>query len=152
MTQIPQLEPIFNEKIVKQLIRDEGKVAHAYYDSLGFLTIGVGHLIDARKGGTLPDFIITTLLEHDIEKHGNELFAALPWAKNLDPPRRAVLINMAFNLGVKGLLGFANTLAAVKDGAWANAAHRMLQSKWADQVGARATRLAEQMRTGEWVD
>ena len=142
--------PIFNEKIVAQLKRDEGVVPHAYQDSLGFWTIGVGHLIDQRKGGKLPDFIVDVLLEHDIEHHGKELFTALPWVKDLDPARQGVLINMAFNLGVNGLLGFANTLAAIKARDFAGAADRMLQSKWASQVGPRATRLALQMRTGEW--
>lgn len=142
--------PVFNEKITAQLKRDEGVIPHAYQDSLGYWTIGAGHLIDQRKGGKLPDFVIDVLLEHDIEKHGQELFAKLPWVKDLDPARQGALINMAFNLGVDGLLGFTNTLSAVEARDFAVAAQRMLQSKWASQVGPRATRLAEQMRTGEW--
>ena len=138
------------EKLRAQLIRDEGKVAHAYQDSLGYWTIGVGHLIDKAKGGALPDFIIDTLLEHDIEKHKRELIAALPWFTDLDPPRQAVLVNMAFNLGTAGLLKFTNTLRAIRSGSYSEAAMHMLESKWATQVGVRAQRLAAQMETGVW--
>jgi lysozyme len=66
----------------------------------------------------------------------------------LDPVRARVLQNMAFNLGIDGLLGFKNTLSAVKAKNWAAASQGMLSSRWAEQVGARAQRLAKMMRTG----
>lgn len=128
----------------------EGRVAHAYQDSLGFWTIGVGHLIDKAKGGRLPEPIIDALLDLDIYEHATELEKALPWVKNLDGARRAVLVDMAFNLGVAGLLGFKNTLKAVQEGRWADASAGMLASKWATQVKGRATRLAKMMETGQW--
>jgi len=56
---------------------------------------------------------------------------------------------MAFNLGTKGLMKFKNTLALIQAGKFDDAAHAMLASKWASQVGIRATRLARQMQTGE---
>ena len=40
----------------------EGRVAHAYIDSEGYTTIGVGRLIDKRKGGRLTDREIDYLL------------------------------------------------------------------------------------------
>lgn len=128
----------------------EGRVPYAYRDSLGYLTIGVGHLVDRARGGRLPEHIIDALLDWDIEQKQKELFAALPWVRDLDPVREAVLTDMAFNLGIQGLLGFKRTLAAVKDGRWQDAATFMLQSKWAGQVGVRALRLSDMMRTGEW--
>lgn len=139
-----------SEKLKAQLIRDEGRIPHAYFDSLGYCTIGVGHLIDERRGGKLPDHIIDALLEYDIEEHTKELLKELPWVAQLDEPRRAVMINMAFNLGVKGLLKFTNTLMFVREGDYAKAATNMLQSLWARQVGNRAKRLATQMETGQW--
>ncbi len=39
------------QSITQQLRRDEGEVLHAYQDSLGYWTIGIGVLIDKRKGG-----------------------------------------------------------------------------------------------------
>lgn len=139
-----------NEKLRAQLIRDEGVVAHAYQDSRGFWTIGVGHLIDERKGGSLPQAIIDDILDYDIEKHANALIKKFPWVTDLDPIRQAVLVNMAFNLGVDGLAQFTQTLAAVRSGDYESAFMHMLNSAWATQVGIRATRLATQMRTGEW--
>ncbi len=130
--------------------RHEGRVPHAYQDSLGYWTIGVGHLIDGRKGGKLPEHIIDAILDWDIMEVEKELAKALPWVIQLDAVRYAVLVDMAFNLGVPGLLAFAHTLAYVRAGAWPQAADAMLQSKWAGQVGPRAQRLAGMMRSGLW--
>jgi lysozyme len=128
----------------------EGRVPYGYPDSLGYLTIGVGHLIDKRKGGKLPEQLIDALLDYDINVHAEGLRNALSWVKNLDPVRYAVLVDMAFNLGVAGLLTFKNTLRAVEEGRYLDASAGMLASKWATQVGSRARRLARMMSTGSW--
>lgn len=127
----------------------EGRVPHAYEDSLGYLTIGIGHLVDQRKGGRLPDAIIDALFEHDLHEHTNELFAHLPWARDLDPVRQAAMIDAYFNLR-RNLLGFKVALAHMQSGNWEAAAAAMLDSKWAKQVGRRANRLAGMIKTGEW--
>jgi len=134
----------------KLLVLHEGVVPYAYQDSLGYWTIGVGHLIDRRKGGRLSEFIIWQLLDSDYAEVEADLDRVLPWARDLDPVRRHVLIDMGFNLGITGLLGFQNTLAAVKDRRWEDASKGMLASRWASQVGRRSVRLAEMMRTGTW--
>ena len=139
------------DDLARQLRRDEGVVEHAYIDSEGWTTIGVGRLIDKRKGGRLRDDEIEYLLQNDITEKTDELIRRLPWVAALDEARKGVLINMAFNLGVSGLLGFRKTLALVKAGDYARASVEMLDSKWARQVKGRATRLSEQMRTGKWV-
>lgn len=137
---------------VRELIQlHEGRIPYAYSDSLGYLTIGIGHLIDQRKGGRLPDAIIDALFEHDLHEHANELFALLPWVRDLDPVRQAVLIDMFFNMR-RGLLGFKETLRHLEAGSWDAAAAAMLESKWATQVKTRATRLATMVRSGEWPD
>ena len=139
------------EKLTAQLKRDEGTKAIAYQDHLGFLTIGVGRLIDSRKpgAGLRPDEI-DYLLRNDIADRVEALTKALPWLDRLDEARQGVLLNMAFQLGTAGLLGFKSTLALVAAGKYAEAAEQMLKSKWATQTPARAKRLAEQMKTGEW--
>lgn len=137
-------------ELTKQLNRDEGRKPAAYQDHLGFWTIGVGRLVDARKGGGLRDDEINYLLRNDIEDRINALTKALPWFQNLDDARKGVLLNMAFQLGTAGLLGFKNTLEQIRAGAYATAAGMMLQSKWATQTPERAARLAKQMETGVW--
>ena len=139
------------EQLTAQLRRDEGTKATAYQDHLGFWTIGVGRLIDSRKpgAGLRPDEI-DYLLRNDINDRVQALKNALPWFDRLDKARQGILLNMAFQLGTAGLLGFKSTLALIAAGKYAEAAEQMLKSKWATQTPARAKRLAEQMKTGEW--
>ena len=134
----------------EQLKRDEGVVNHAYQDSLGFTTIGVGRLIDANRGGGLSDSEVDYLLNNDITDKTAQVLAALPWASKLSRPRFAVLVNMAFQMGIGGLLQFKRTLGSIEDGQYGEAAKEMLDSTWAKQTPARAHRMALQMETGEW--
>jgi lysozyme len=133
-----------------QLRRDEGEVLHAYQDSLGYWTIGIGILIDKRKGGGLRPEESVFVFENRLRLVNEELDKRIPWIGKLDPVRRGVLINMAFQMGVGGLLGFENTLAMIEKGDYQGAAKGMLNSLWAKQTRARAQRLSNQMRTGEW--
>jgi lysozyme len=136
--------------LTEQLRRDEGEVPHAYQDSLGYWTIGVGRLIDERRGGGLSPDEIDYLLDNDIKAKTHEVLQALPWAAKLSEPRRAVLVNMAFQMGTKGLLAFHRTLGSIEDGQYGEAAVEMLDSTWAKQTPARAMRLATQMESDEW--
>lgn len=138
------------EQLAKQLRRDEDEVLSAYTDSLGYLTIGVGRLIDKRKGGGITPEESAYLLDNDIDKRLKGIRVALPWFDSLDEARQGVLLNMAFQMGIDGLLGFKNTLAMVKAGNYAGAAAGMLESKWAKQTPERAGRLSDQMKDGEW--
>lgn len=133
-----------------QLMEFEGRVPYAYPDSMGFLTIGVGRLVDKRKGGHLSDAEIDFLLDNDIAAKSAEVLTALTWVAAMNEPRQAVVIGMSFQLGLKGLLGFTGTLEAMRDERYADAAERMRQSLWARQTPERARRLAHQMEVGEW--
>lgn len=136
--------------LVQQLRRDEGEVLHAYQDSLGFLTIGVGVLIDPRKGGGITAEESALLLDNRLKAKDAELRARLPWFAQLDEIRQAALLNMAYQLGVDGLMGFVKMLAALRDQRWHDAEGQALNSLWARQTPARARRIARQFATGEW--
>jgi lysozyme len=139
------------ENLNKQLRIDEGVVAHAYQDSLGFWTIGIGRLIDKRRGGGLSQEEISYLLSNDIESKSRDLFKALPWLKAAPEPVRGALVNMAFQMGVAGVLGFTTTLGLIKDGKYKEASEQMLKSKWAVQTPERAKRMAKQVEIQQWV-
>jgi len=148
--QSPELLNNFLTQATNQIKSDEGLVLHAYKDSLGFLTIGYGRLIDKAKGGGITKQEAEYLLSHDIAYKLGQLYAQLPWITKLNDARKGVLLNMAFQLGVQGLMGFKNTLNKIEAGDYEGASVNMLQSKWATQTPERAKRMAEQMRTGKW--
>jgi lysozyme len=130
-------------------------VPWAYKDSLGFLTIGVGHLIDKAKGGRIPEHIIDALLDYDIQTHRDELYQSAPWVLGLDDVRRAVLVDMAFNLSVEpfdgdGFKDWGIFVSQVKRKEYGAAAANMRSTLWAQQVGPRAERLAKMMESGQW--
>lgn len=137
------------------LILHEKRVPWYYPDDLGYATIGVGHLIDKRKGGRLPDFIIDALLDYDIDVHKKALLAVQPWVLGLSPVRQAVMYDMTFNLGIEpfdgdGFKDWPTFVNQVRTGQWAAAAANMRSTVWAGQVGTRAVRLANMMERGTW--
>jgi len=137
-------------KTTKQLRRHEGFVSHAYKDSLGYLTIGYGRLIDKEKNGGITQDEAEYLLANDINGVYESLTHYLSFFKNLDAPRQAVLLNMAFQMGVHGLRQFKNTLRLIEAGNYNGAADNMLESLWAQQTPNRAQEMSTQMRTGVW--
>ena len=138
-------------QLTHQLTRDEGRKSTVYQDHLGFWTVGVGRLVDARKpgAGLRPDEI-DYLLRNDINDRIEALTRAIPWFQDLDDVRKGVLLNMAFQMGTVGLLNFKNTLRMIERGDYDGAAVGMLASKWATQTPERAQRLARQMKEGVW--
>lgn len=132
--------------MVSQLRLHEGERLKPYRCTAGKLTIGVGRNLEDR-GITREESAY--LLANDIANEERELLRALPWVAQLDEVRQRVLLDMSFNLGIVGLLGFKNTLATIRAGDYTKAASMMLDSKWARQVGQRAERLSRMMATGK---
>ena len=147
-----------NKEILKEQIkRHEGEVLEVYADSLGYLTLGVGHLIkedDAEHGqpaGTpVSQEVVDAYYESDFDKHveetihvfegkGGEDFYALP------EEIQHVLVNMTFNLGGTRFAKFNNMWSAVVEGDWKRMAVEMEDSRWFHQVGRRSKELQEQV-------
>lgn len=135
-------------KLATQLEIDEGKRARIYTDTVGKVTVGVGRNLSDRD--LFPDEI-ALMLKNDIASVERDLDRALPWWRELTEARQNVLGNMCFNLGIDRLKGFVNTLTLIRARRYDAAAAEMLNSTWAKQVGARATRLAAVMRSGEFL-
>lgn len=132
------------DKLKKQLIKHEGLRLVAYTDTTGNPTLGVGHNLHTP----ISIQAANQILMDDICTAMNDLSTHLPWWNRLDEVRQRVLVDMCFNLGIKGLMGFVHTLEAIKAGEYARAAELMLQSVWAKQVPTRAARLAQMMASG----
>lgn len=125
----------------------EGLKLFPYADSVGKSTIGFGHNLTDR-GITRAQ--AENILTDDIFEAEASLSRQLPWSEVLDEVRRAVLVDMCFNMGITALSQFKTTLGLVKDGDYREAARAMMQSVWATQVPSRALRLSDMMRTGTW--
>jgi len=136
------------DALIAQLIQHEGQRSKAYQDSRGIWTIGVGHNLEANP---ISDMAIHQVLSDDITEIEGRLDLNLPWWRSLSEVRQRVLADMCFNLGIGKLLGFNNTLAAIANGRYSDAAALMLQSTWAAQVGKRAKRLSRMMESDKEV-
>lgn len=138
--------------LISDLKRDEGLRLEAYPDPLSGgapWTIGYGHTgPDVTEGLVWEQPQADGALESDAFHAEAELDEHQPWWRQMDDLRQDVLANMTFNLGIAGVSKFHDTLAAMQAGDYEKAAACMLDSMWAEQVGARADRLAEQMKTG----
>lgn len=133
------------DKLSEQLIRDEGLKLKPYRCTAGKLTIGVGRNIEdvgITKGEAL------SLLQNDIDRCKEDLSRVAPWWTSLNEARQRALVNMCFNLGITRLLGFKNFLGALKAGDYQKAALEAKDSAWYRQVGDRAKRIVESVRTG----
>jgi len=132
-------------KIAEQLKVDEGYRGKVYQCSAGKLTIGYGYNMEDNY---MSERIAGLLLDDEIGKTiaSCERF---DWWHKLSPVRKGVIINMTYNLGWVGVSKFKKMIAAIKLNAFNEAANQMLDSKWHTQVGARAERLAEEMRSDQ---
>ena len=137
-----------SESLERQLKRHEGLVLHAYQDHLGFWTIGYGRLIDERRGGGISEDEALILLRNDINKVERELRSRVTYWHDLPPVKRQALLNMAFQLGVGGLMQFRRMWAAIARRDWDTAAREALDSRWAQQTPRRANEIAGMLRDG----
>lgn len=141
--------------VVDALKRDEGLRLTPYKDTRGFTTIYYGHNLDANP---LPQAVIqaaneataAVVLAADVARIQNRLFRDLPWIQRLPLVIQGVLVNLAFNIGVAGEEAFHHMLGDIQAGDYVKAAADLENSLWYAQVGDRAKRLVEQLRTGVW--
>ena len=135
--------------IEEQLAGDEGYSDRPYRDSKGIWTVGFGWNLE--KGPPMSREIAVLIMREHLAAITLEVCARLPWATRMNKPRFAVVVQMAYNMGIAGLISNnPKGLAAMKAGKFVLASKEMLDGTWKDDVGGRAYRLAKQMRVGEW--
>jgi len=134
------------QRLFTQLRLHEGVEHKPYKCTAGYLTIGVGRNIEERG---LSDDEIDYILSNDVNIATDELVENFDWYADLDPIRQRVVIDMVFNLGMPRFKQFKNMITAIEAEDYVQASNEMMDSRWAEQVGLRASRLAEMMETGE---
>ena len=130
--------------LIEQLKLHEGLRLKPYTDTVGKTTIGIGRNLD-DKGIRKKEAYY--MLKNDLEELKEKL-KQYGWYKKLNDVRKKVVVDMAFNLGLYGMLSFEKMISAIQEKDYEKAADEMLDSKWSNQVGQRANRLAKMMRTG----
>lgn len=120
----------------------------AGYTVIGNPTIGYGRLLTAAHGITQAE--AATLLLHDVASAEGDV-SKLPVFSHLNVPRQAALLDMDFNMGLGTLEQFTTFLMLLAQGKYDAAADDLAKSLWAQQVGSRAVRIEQIIRTGVWV-
>lgn len=154
--------------IFEMLKFDEGIELSIYLDSLGYYTVGIGHLlvkssdrvaairqldseVGRSTGGTITIAEAETLFQKDVASATRNIKAntvlAPVWAV-LDEVRQMALINFVFQLGVTGAAGFTTSMKLLQTKQWDQAAVNLAQSKWYKQTTNRATRVISVFKTG----
>ena len=136
-----------DSSLTRLLILHEGEQLKVYRCPAGKLTIGIGrNLEDLGIAQNESRFLLAT----DIARVAAELDTSFPWWRGLSKIRRAVLIDMCFNLGLPRLKSFRKMLTALQTNDWPEVAAQMRDSKWYSDVKDRADRLIRMMQTDQW--
>jgi lysozyme len=137
--------------LIDCLKEHEGFKPYAYPDSLGYLTIGYGRMIDHRKNGAISQSEGQYLLENDINNAEMEL-RHFTWYTQLDNTvRQEALVELNFNMGLPNLLKFTQMIAAIEEKDYNAAAMHLLNSLWAREVKeGRADNVAHRLQTGSY--
>jgi len=134
------------DQLNAMLRRHEGIRTILYSDTRGIPTIGVGHNLRMP----ISQQAVNQILQDDVQAIQEQIGGALPWVGSLDAVRYDALTDMAFNLGIGGLLEFKQFLGHLQAGEWDQAKSAMLDSRWASQVGNRAQELAQMIVSGAY--
>lgn len=138
---------------------DEEYIAHneserleAYQDTRGVWTIGFGQTGPWVVPGLVLDHDhAVALLQHRVAQARLDAswVAGDPLWASLDPCRRVVCTDLAYQLGREGWAGFHDTVRALKGAEWQAAHDALLASQYAQQTPGRANRNALVLLTGE---
>jgi len=132
----------------------EGREHHAYLDTEGNWTTGIGHKIKRDESDlikkVLTDDDIDELFKRDIAQAISDAKRLVNNFDELCVPRQAVIQSMAFNMGYDRLAGFRQMINAIENEDYNEAQQQILDSKMARQLPERAATLAHMMVTGVW--
>lgn len=136
-----------SEQLTALLKKQEGYRKEPYLCTEGYWTVGYGRNLETNG---IDEEEAEYLLKRDIARCRSELTEAIVFFSALDTVRQDALINMAFQMGVVGLMKFKNMLYHLSYGNYEKSAEEALDSRWAKQTPVRARQVAELIRTGEY--
>ena len=124
--------------LIENIKAHEGFRDKIYKDSLGKATIGYGFLVAALSsdelklngGKTEPMSreVAEKILNLKVSKLKKRLFQCLPWLESKPQNVHDTLIEMAYQLGLAGLMGFRHTLGCIEAGDYAQATKNLKAS------------------------
>lgn len=127
------------DELVKQIKKHEGFRGETYLDHLGNPTIGYGTL----EPITMTE--ATVLLRSRLLQKEKELSDRSEIFRHSNSEVKTILMNMAYQMGVTGLLKFKKTFLYLQEHDYSSASLEMLDSTWAKQTPSRARELSNKM-------
>ena len=127
---------------IAQLKLDEGFSSTLYVCTAGKQSIGYGFNLDDVG---MSEYEADVLLTIRVNKLSRDLKKKIPWLACAPPEVRGVLLNMAYQMGLSGLLEFKHTLRYLRSEEYGLAAMEMINSRWFTQTPERAKRLADRI-------
>ena len=131
------------KNLLEKIKHHEGFVGHVYKCTEGFDTIGYGFAI---KDLEMPEHIAEELLILKLEKLQKNANSRFKWLEDMPQEVQEVVINMCYQLGIRGVSKFRKAISAMQEGDWEEAADEMLDSLWARQTPNRAKELSDIVR------
>jgi GH24 family phage-related lysozyme (muramidase) len=152
--------------VSRYIIRNEGVRTRAYLDTRGVRIIGVGFDLErpgarealarlgydynrvfAREQSLTVDHI-GLLVQREIRTAVNQAQSLFPNFNRLDAVRRAILVDLTFDMGLTRLARLERFRAAIGANDWERAANELANSDYSSFTGQRAIRNVTAIRTG----
>lgn len=124
--------------LLENIIAHEGYRREIYKDSVGKPTVGYGFLVAALspdelklnggKAEPMSREVADKILNLKLKKLKKRLFGCLPWLESKSQGVQDTLIEMAYQLGLAGLMSFRHTLGCIEAGDYAQAARNLRAS------------------------
>nr|WP_314378055.1 glycoside hydrolase family protein [uncultured Campylobacter sp.]DAR77999.1 MAG TPA: lysozyme [Caudoviricetes sp.] len=124
--------------LLENIKAHEGFRDHIYKDSVGKPTVGYGFLVAALSpdelklngGKTEPmsKEVAEKILNLKVTKLQKRVLECLPWLSSKPQSIQDTILEMAYQLGLAGLLGFRHTLGCIEAGDYAQAAKNLRAS------------------------
>lgn len=133
------------------LVQEEGRRNDVYKDTLGNLTVGIGHKVLPSDNLRLGDVISNDKVDQFFSEDASKAFiAAVNQAKEIDKynvEMIARLTSVNFQLGTGWRSKFPNTWSLIKSGEITPAVRGLINSRWYQQTPTRVANLIQVLQS-----